>query len=56
MDALMEGGTKAAKEIADRIEGKSPQRMEITGPERKEVTIRVVHDARRKLLDKLASE
>ena len=40
----MEGGTKAAKEIADRIEGKPPQRMEITGPVRKDVTIRVVYD------------
>ena len=43
----MEGGTKAAKEIADRIEGKPPQRMEITGPVHKEVTIRVVHDQTR---------
>jgi hypothetical protein len=44
MDAMMEGGTKAAKEIADRIEGKPPQRMEISGPEKKEITIRVKFD------------
>jgi len=55
MDAIMEGGTIAAKEIADRIEGKPPQRTEITGPERKEVTIKVVY-APRKLLGKPVSE
>jgi hypothetical protein len=44
LDAMMEGGSKAAKEIADRIEGKPPQRMEISGPEKKEITIRVKFD------------
>jgi hypothetical protein len=47
MDAIMEGGRPAAKEIADRIEGKPPQRTEITGLERKEVATRLGHDARR---------
>jgi hypothetical protein len=37
MDAIMEGGTRAAREIADRIEGKAPHRLEISGPERKEI-------------------
>jgi hypothetical protein len=44
MDAIMEGGTQAAKEIADRIEGKTPQRPEIATPTRTEVTFRVVYD------------
>jgi hypothetical protein len=42
MEALMDGGTPAAKEIADRIEGKPPQRMEIVGTERKVVTLEVI--------------
>jgi hypothetical protein len=37
MDAIMEGGTRAAREIADRIEGKAPHRLEISGLERKEI-------------------
>jgi hypothetical protein len=56
MDAIMEGGTRAAREIADRIEGKVPHRLEISGPERKEITIQVVYHAPRKLLDRTASE
>lgn len=32
----------AAKEIADRIEGKPPQRMEIVGTERKVVALEVI--------------
>jgi hypothetical protein len=56
MDAIMEGGTTAAREIVDRIEGKVPHRLEISGPERKEITIQVVYDAPRKLLDRTASE
>jgi hypothetical protein len=44
LDALMEGGTAAAKEIREAIEGKAPQRLEITGPEKKVVTIRVVYN------------
>jgi hypothetical protein len=42
MEALMDGWTPAAKEIADRIEGKPPQRMEIVGTERKVVTLEVI--------------
>ena len=42
MEALMDGGTPAAKEIAGRIEGKPPQRMEIVGTERKVVTLEVI--------------
>jgi hypothetical protein len=43
MDALTEGGQPSSKEIREAIEGKAPQRFEITSPERKEVTIRVVY-------------
>ena len=50
MDAMMEGGTKAAKEIADRIEGKPPQRMAIQGTERKEVTLEVIYVKRNQML------
>jgi hypothetical protein len=45
-EALMEGSTRAAREMREAIEGKAPQRLEITGPERKEVTIRVVYEKR----------
>jgi hypothetical protein len=38
------GEVREIKELADRIEGKSPERLEITGPERKEITIRIKHD------------
>ena len=41
---IEEGGTKAAKEIRESIEGKSPQRIEVSGPERKEITIQVKFD------------
>src|SRR5713101_7533720 len=40
--AADKGSTNAAREIREAIEGKAPQRFEITGPERKEITIRVV--------------
>ena len=43
VEAVMKGQTPAAKEIREAIEGKSPQRLEISGPERKEITIKVVH-------------
>jgi Family of unknown function (DUF5681) len=56
LDALMEGGATSSKEIREAIEGKAPQRMEISGPERKEVTLRVVYDAPRKLRGKPAGE
>ena len=55
MDAIMEGGHMASREIREAIEGKSPQRVEITGLERKDVTIQVVY-APRKLLDKACNE
>ena len=42
MEALTDGGTQAAKEIADRVEGRPPQRMEIVGTERKVVTLEVI--------------
>lgn len=44
MDTLLEGGERSSKEIREAIEGKAPQRLEITGPERKEITIRLIHD------------
>ena len=45
-EAVMKGSTAAAKEIREAIEGRSPQRQEVIGPERKEVTIRVVYEDR----------
>lgn len=44
MDTLMEGGERSAKEIREAIEGKAPQRIELSGPERKEITISVKFD------------
>jgi hypothetical protein len=41
------GNVNAAREVADRVEGKPPQRLEITGPEKKIVTIRLVDDRRK---------
>jgi hypothetical protein len=43
-EALMEGSTRAAREMREAIEGKAPQRLEITSPPRSEITIRIVHD------------
>jgi hypothetical protein len=42
------GNVNAIRELADRVEGKAPQRLEITGPVRKEVTLRVVYENRKK--------
>lgn len=44
VEAILFGVTQACKEIRESIEGKAPQRMEITGPERKEITIRIIRD------------
>ena len=41
------GSTIAAREVADRVEGKPPQRLEITGPERKLVTLRIIDDRKK---------
>lgn len=38
------GDIQAIKEQADRIEGKAPERLEISGPEKKEITVRIIHD------------
>ncbi|HYM35169.1 MAG TPA: hypothetical protein VET48_07195 [Steroidobacteraceae bacterium] len=38
------GDISAIKEMADRIEGKAPERLEITGPERKVITLRLIHE------------
>ena len=48
VSAVMEAnGTADSKEIREAIEGKAPQRIELSGPERKEITIRVIHQARK---------
>ena len=44
MRKAIKGDVGAIKEMADRIEGKAPERLEITGPDRKEITIRLLHD------------
>ena len=45
-EAVFEGNIRAAKEIRESIEGKSPQRLEITTPPKTEITLRVIHDRR----------
>jgi hypothetical protein len=43
-EAAMHTSIRAMREIRESMEGKAPQRLEITGPERKEITLRVIHD------------
>jgi hypothetical protein len=43
-EAAMMASIRTMREIRESIEGKAPQRLEITGPERKEITLRVLHD------------
>lgn len=42
------GNVNAIRELADRVEGKAPQRLEITGPVHKQITIRILHGQRQK--------
>ena len=44
MREALKGNIAAIREMADRIEGKAPERLEISGPERKEIVIRLIHD------------
>jgi hypothetical protein len=44
LQVVLNGDVTAQKEIADRIEGRAPQRLDLVAMERKEVTIKVVHD------------
>jgi hypothetical protein len=46
LDTLMQGGHPSSKEIREAIEGKAPERLEITGPERKEITLHLIHEHR----------
>jgi hypothetical protein len=43
LDAIM-GDIRAAEFISDRVEGKPPNRLDLIGHERQEITIRVVED------------
>lgn len=47
LDSFTVGGQTSSKEIRESIEGKAPERLEITGPERKEITIRILHDRKK---------
>jgi hypothetical protein len=49
LDAMSKNGNQSSKEIREAIEGKAPMRLEITGTERKEITILVKHDRRKEL-------
>jgi hypothetical protein len=49
LDALTKNGHQSSKEIRESIEGKAPMRLEITGTERKVITILVKHDRRKEL-------
>ncbi len=46
VEAIVNPNSRALKEITDRIEGKPPQRMEIVGTERKEITLKVTFEKR----------
>jgi hypothetical protein len=48
LDALTEGGHPSSKEIRESIEGKAPERLEIMGTQKKEITIRVSFDRTRR--------
>lgn len=48
LDTIMQGGHPSSREIREAIEGKAPERLEITGPERKEIKIRVSFDRKRR--------
>jgi hypothetical protein len=41
------GEVAAAKELSDRIEGKSPMRLELTSPVKTEAVIEIVYDRKR---------
>ena len=43
-ESAMEGIVRAARELREAIEGKSPQRLEITTAPKTEITIRVKND------------
>ena len=43
-ESVMDGAVRAMKEMREATEGRAPQRLEITGPESKEITLRVVYD------------
>ncbi len=42
------GAARSVKEIREAMEGKAPQRLEITGPERKEIQLLVRFDKKKK--------
>jgi hypothetical protein len=44
LSVLMKGDVNAAAFISDRIEGRPPNRLDLVGHERQEITIRVVED------------
>src|ERR1700675_1210646 len=48
LDAIETQGAISSKEIREAIEGKAPQRLEISGPERKEISIKVSFDRKTK--------
>jgi hypothetical protein len=46
IQALLEPAVHLTSEFADRVEGKTPQRLELTGMERQEITIVVIQEQR----------
>jgi hypothetical protein len=46
LDGIKPQGHRASKEMREAMEGKAPMRLEITGQERREVTIRVIHETK----------
>jgi hypothetical protein len=45
LQIVMKGDVNALREIVDRVEGKAPNRLDLMGMERQEITIRVVEDS-----------
>lgn len=48
LDAMEPDGQTSSKEIREAMEGKAPMRLEISGPQRQEITIRLVDDRTKK--------
>ena len=44
LNTILKGDVASAAFISDRIEGKPPNRLDLIGHERQEITIQVVHD------------
>jgi hypothetical protein len=53
IDSLIEGGHMASKEMREATEGKAPMWLEIRGVEKREITIKVIHDRKKESFKEL---